>query len=494
MKILKLTIKDFLGIKEAVIAPGKITVLAGENGQGKSTVLKALQALFKGAPLTVIHRGTERAEIIAELEDLRISRVWTHKTTSVSVKDSRNFIRPAPQEFLNGIVGNGAFNPMAFLLAEPKERRGILLKAMDVTVTKEAIEKDAGEGVPLPESGSALEMYAETHKFFYSRRTDVNRRLKQKKAAAEEVLKKLPEGYKPVEGIDKMASATRELISEKEAEIPGLEADKKASERAADTRTRLTDEIPGLEKQHKTLIATVEAIKETNTSIDEAEKVVADLEEELVAAKGKVELIRHAVLRRSTLIGDASRVATQIESNKATLAALPGTFDDEALSLAETVLAGLKGQRKDCDDEMARQRIWNEHVVLREEAADAESQAGKLSFLVERFGNDLPAQALHEAKLPIEGLALSGDQMTVGEIPIDDLSTEEQMRTTLSIARAMIPEDGVKIICIDGWERIDDKRQVEFIRQAEGDGFQYWMTRVGEPREGEIEIRDGKVA
>ena len=34
MKILKLTIKDFLGIKEAVIAPGKITVLAGKNGQG----------------------------------------------------------------------------------------------------------------------------------------------------------------------------------------------------------------------------------------------------------------------------------------------------------------------------------------------------------------------------------------------------------------------------------------------------------------------------
>ena len=492
MKILKLTIRDFLGIKEAVIAPGKITVLAGKNGQGKTSILKAIEALFKGAPLSVVHQGTERAEIIAEMEDIRVSRVWTHKTTSVAVKDARGFVRPAPQGYLDGLFGNFAFNPLAFLLAEKKQRREILLKAMDVTATKEAIVADAGEDVPLPPSGPALEMYGEAHKFFYSRRTEVNRRLKQKRAAAEEVLKKLPEGYKPVEGIEEAATANRQLISAVEAEFAGLEADRKAAERAADTRTRLTDEIPGLEKQHKTLMATVEAIKETSTSIDEAEKVVADLEEELAAAKGKVELIRHAVLRRSTLLGDASRVATQIKSNKETLAALPGEFDRALLDAAHVNMVELNAEESRIEVELARQRIWNEHVVLRTEAEDAENEAINLSALVERFGSDLPAKALREAKLPVEGLAIAGDDVTVGGILIDQLSAEEQMRVTLSIARAMAKE--LPLVCVDGVERLDDEHFAEFTKQAASDGFQYFVTRVGTPREGEIEVAGGKVA
>lgn len=492
MKILKLTIKDFLGIKEAVIAPGKITVLAGKNGQGKTSILKAIEALFKGAPLSVVHQGTERAEIIADMEDIRVSRVWTHKTTSVAVKDARGFVRPAPQGFLDGLCGNFAFNPLAFLLAEPKKRREILLKAMDVTTTKEAIVADAGEDVPLPPSGPALEMYGEAHKFFYSRRTDVNRRLKQKRAAAAEVLKKLPEGYKPVEGIDEMAVATREMISEKETEVALLEAEKKAAERAAQTRATLEDAVRVDTNSAEAYRATAALCVETPEGLEEAGRKVCKLREALREAEADEAAIRSALQDKDRATAKAEEAEARILSTKATLEALPGAFDNETLAFGETVLAGLKGQRKDIDDEQVRQRIWNEHVVLREEAEDAEDQAGKLSVLVERFGIDLPAKALREAKLPVEGLAIAGDDVTVGGILIDQLSTEEQMRVTLSIARAMAKE--LPLICVDGVERLDEEHFAEFIRQAESDGIQYFYTRVGEPREDEIEIRDGKVA
>ena len=492
MKILKLTVKDFLGIKEAVIAPGKITVLAGKNGQGKTSILKAIEALFKGAPLSVVHQGTERAEIIAEMEDIRVSRVWTHKTTSVAVKDARGFTRTAPQGFLDGLYGNFAFNPLAFLLAEPKKRREILLKAMDVTATKEAIVADAGEDVPLPPSGPALEMYGEAHKFFYSRRTEVNRRLKAKLAAAGEVLKKLPEGYKPVEGIEAMAAATRELISDKETEIAVLEAEKKAAERAAQTRVTLEDAIRVDTNSAEAYRATAAGCPFTNEEWSLAEKRVQDLRAELAVAEADEAAIRSALQDRDRATAKAEEAEARIVSSKATLAALPGEFDNETLALAETVLAGLKGQRKDCDDEQARQRIWNEHVVLREEAQDAENEAGNLSALVERFGSDLPAKALREAKLPVEGLAIDGDNVTVGGIIIDQLSTEEQMRVTLSIARAMAKE--LPLVCVDGIERLDDEHFAEFTKQAASDGFQYFVTRVGTPREGEIEVAAGKVA
>jgi hypothetical protein len=49
MKIACLTIRNFLGVSEAKIAPkGKVTVLAGDNKQGKSSVLKAIPACFQG--------------------------------------------------------------------------------------------------------------------------------------------------------------------------------------------------------------------------------------------------------------------------------------------------------------------------------------------------------------------------------------------------------------------------------------------------------------
>jgi len=82
--------------------------------------------------------------------------------------------------------------------------------------------------------------------------------------------------------------------------------------------------------------------------------------------------------------------------------------------------------------------------------------------------------------------------VTVDGIPIGDLSTEEQIKVTLAIARAMAKE--LPLVCIDGVERLDDEHFAEFTKQAASDGFQYFVTRVGEPRKGEWNVAGGKVA
>ena len=492
MKIVRLTIKNFLGIKEADIAPGKITVLAGKNGQGKTSVLKAIEALFKGAPLSVVHQGTERAELVADMEDIKVTRIFTHKATSVAVKNKDGFTRTAPQGFLDGLLGNFAFNPLAFLLADPKARRGILLKAMDVTATKEAIEKDAGEPVPLPESGPALEMYAETHKFFYSRRTEVNRRMKAKQAAAGEVLKKLPEGYKPPEDTEARAKETRDLIGAAESKMAVLEEQKKAAERAAKTRDRIRGEQKEVAARIDARAPIIEGITFTDADAKNAIDMVADLEAKLEVARKNRDHVTGERQRRMKLQEADEIDAGLIKKNADALEALPGAFNDGILAEASTLLVTLLAQAEAIAEDQARQRIWNEAEVLVAEAVAAAGQAEKLTALVERFGEELPAKALHEAKLPIDGLAIDGDQVTVGKIPIDQLSTEEQIRITLSIARALAKE--LPLICVDGVERLDEDHFAEFTKQAGSDGFQYFVTRVGEPREGEIGVAAGKVA
>jgi hypothetical protein len=139
----------------------------------------------------------------------------------------------------------------------------------------------------------------------------------------------------------------------------------------------------------------------------------------------------------------------------------------------------------------ALMHTYDELRILKDEAAALEEESDRLTALVEKFGKELPAKALAEAKLPIEGLALDGERIAVNGIAIDDLATSEQIGITLSIARALSKE--LPLICIDGVERLDEESFAEFTRQAEADGFQYFVTRVGVPKAGEIEVAGGKV-
>ena len=491
-----LTIRNFLGITEAKITPkGKFTTIAGDIRQGKTSVLKAIPACLQGMTPSMIHNGAERAELAFEIGDLTVTRVQTLLNQSVTVKDKQGRVQTAPQKFLNGLFGGFAFNPMAFLLTNDKEQRSTILKAMDLTVTKEEVEAAASTGeikemLPLPASGPALEMYADAHKFFYSARTDVNRRLKEKKIAAAEVLKKLPEGYKPVEGIEGKATANRQLLSGVQATISGLEAEKVASNRAKETRAKTEERIrnnQGILARAKESLA-----KEVPPDLLSLLKKVEDLRLALRAAENDLQVGREVAANIDCLRGDVANMERDIRQDQETLAALPGAFNESLLDAEAETLDALLIEDAAIETEKSMQRTWNEYVILRDEATEAEEEAGRLSALVERFGNDLPAQAVREAKLPIPGLALSGEKITVDGKPLDNLSTSEQMSVTLAIARALSKE--LKVICIDGGERLGEKGLAEFIRQTEGDDFYYFITRVGEPRPGEIEIREGKVA
>jgi hypothetical protein len=220
--------------------------------------------------------------------------------------------------------------------------------------------------------------------------------------------------------------------------------------------------------------------------------LVEDLRLQLRAAEEALQYATSIMANRDRLQSDIAAMERDIRQDQETLAALPGAFDESLLEVENKNLADLTSESDAIEAERSRQRIWNEHVILREEAEDAEEQAGKLSDLCERFGNDLPAQAVREAKLPIEGLALSGEKITVDGKPLDDLSTAEQMGVTMAIAKSLAGE--LKVVCIDGAERLDEKIRAEFIRQAEGDEFYYFVTRVGTPQVGEIEIKEGRVA
>jgi hypothetical protein len=275
-----------------------------------------------------------------------------------------------------------------------------------------------------------------------------------------------------------------------QATISGLEADKKAAERAKETRAKTEERI---RKNQGILARAKEALgKEVLPDLPALLKKVEDARLALRAAEEALQAGRDVRANIDRLTGDVSSMERDIRQDQETLTALPGAFDESLLDAEAETLDALMIESAAIESERSRQRVWNEHVILRDEATEAEAESARLSALVDRFGNDLPAQAVREAKLPIPGLALSGEKITVDGKPLDDLSTAEQVGVTSAIARSLAEE--LKVICIDGWERLDEKTRAEYIRQAEGDEFYYFVTRVGAPQEGEIEIREGRVA
>ena len=493
MKIARLKIKDFLGIKEAEISPGKITVLAGKNRQGKSSILKAIEAAFKGCTPAAIHQGTERAEIVVDLEDILVTRVQTHKTHSVTVKTKEGFIRTAPQKFLDGLLGNFAFNPLAFLLSEAKARKDYLLKAMDVTVTAEQIREAAGDGthVPVPPSGPALEQYAEAHGWFYRQRTELNRTLKQKMSAAAETKKKLPEGYAYNPNVLVEIDRWRDQEQTIERRIAALEEEQKAAERAEKTRVRIGTEQEGLAISFAEKMQMATAITYSDADAKKAIDLIYELEEKLATAKKNKDHIVNERQRRMRLEEEAAILDGRMKKNLETLEELPSPFDTKKLEAEQERLTETTVRVVALKDEQKRMAIFEEVDSLKEEVQNLEEESGRLSALTELFGKELPAKALAEAKLPIEGLQIGEAGILVSGVPIDQLSASEQIAVTLSIARALSRE--LPLICIDGVERLDEETFAEFVKQSGSDGFQYFVTRVGAPHEGELEVREGKV-
>lgn len=492
MKVLSVYVRNFAGISEADIKPGKVTIFSGRNRQGKTSLLNAVRVCLEGGDPTMIHQGTDKAEIVVDLEEIRVAREITVAKSSVNVTDPKGFKLPrAPQTYLSTLLGTTQFNPMEFHRAKKADRTKMLLEAIAKKVTFDEIVEITGEVVPgIPKEGPALVMFDLVRRHYYALRAAKNKELVNRRELARTARAKVPEGYKPDELLDeKMKAVTtrREVLGKK---IATLQAEKKATEQATVTRTKLEDRIrknEGILASARTTLA-----EEKIPDIGHLRGLVEDLRIQLRAAEEALQYATSILANRDRLESDIAAMEKAIAQDKETLAALPGTFDESILSAAAKDLDELLTESASIEAEKARQRIWNEYVILRDEAVEAEEESGRLSALCERFGNDLPAQAVREAKLPITGLALSGEKITVEGKPLDDLSTAEQVGVTSAIARSLAEE--LKVICIDGWERLDEKTRAEYIRQTEEDGFYYFVTRVGEPKPGEIEIKEGKVA
>jgi AAA domain len=239
MQLIELRAENFKGLKAARVRPHKaVTEIVGKNGAGKTSVLDAVAAALGGgseSPELPIRRGRTRAEVILDLEEITVTRVWTSKGSSLEVvgKDGSKF--KSPQAVLDALVGQLSFDPLAFGRMTGKEQAATLARIGGIDLDKHKTEREK----------------------VYNLRTERNRSLK----AAEDVLKAL----KTVEQIKSMP-----VVEAPEEEV---------------SLAKILDELKAAEEQCRKWDQHLENLARAEQDFANSAKRVEDLKEQLGTAE-----------------------------------------------------------------------------------------------------------------------------------------------------------------------------------------------------------------
>lgn len=232
--------------------PSHTNVIVGKNKQGKTSVLKAIRTAFTGdADSTSIRIGESKAEITVELDDLIIRRSITEKGNYLDVSNQEGMKMPAPQKYLDGILGTFSFNPIEFFDKKPVERKKYLLNAIKMNITQDQLTEYTGE--PLIgldyENTHALEIVEQARKWYYDKRTVANAEVTKKKKTLEELSAQIPPDFKPESVTEQNINDLRAAIQKDEQEAIRKEENDKAIVTLQAREAKLKEELKAVQDE-----------------------------------------------------------------------------------------------------------------------------------------------------------------------------------------------------------------------------------------------------
>lgn len=164
-KIIRLSSTNYKRLKAVEIQPdpsGNLVVVAGRNGQGKSSVLDSITAALGGVNAKTtpkpIRDGEDRAEIVLETEDLIVTRRFTASGSTLTVKSPDGATYGKGQARLDDLLGKLSLDPLAFTQLSDRDQLATLLDLVDLNFDPAELDAE--------------------RKGVFEKRTDVNRKVK----------------------------------------------------------------------------------------------------------------------------------------------------------------------------------------------------------------------------------------------------------------------------------------------------------------------------
>lgn len=429
-KVYHVTEINIMGFKRIDLAritidnAGNVVTIGGENGNGKSSVLDALQMAL-GRPKNAsdfvrktLHDGpglagedlppamvaapqTAVKVTVSEVEEGKstprfdVIRTVENGSAKLQVIDKSfgQFIK-SPADLLKTIFNETMVDPKEFLDADPRDRRKTMMQYA---------------GVDPSEIDAAIKEHREELKSLETRQTEL-------KGIADEQ-PHYPDAPKELASVDALANQL--------AEVKAYNASYESLERDA---ARLIDQYSSLGRR------------------------IAELEASLAKAKG-----------------EQSAVSKELEKSKEKR----DSFKLIDASKIEAQLAGIEEANRKVRANETRERCitnWKEAEKKVGETLDA-------IRALERTKRDM----LAKAKFPVEGLGFDDTDATFEGLPVSTWSTAQALRIATAIRLALSPE--FPLVIIRDGNDIDNKTLAQIAEEAEKYNAQVIVERVANETE-----------
>ena len=499
MKLNRVRIKDFLIISDVDIElDPKYNLFIGKNHEGKTSILKAIEMTLKGSTdPSVIKTGAEEARLGVDTNDgLSIDRVIGKKGQRVRSKKKDKTVDTTNQGYITGLLGDFSFNPIKFVQQDNKgARKKYLTELFSPKVGKDIlsfVEPELLARVDFNQDG--LSILKNLENIYYERRSAVNKLVKQKEGAYQEML---PKDYDPTVPAPYDIFALDKEMLEIDGALQKIDRDKQTKEANERIRGTITKKVVELQEILDSIdVEKIALLPALTKEIAEQRAKIADLEQKVIEAQATLtstqKLHVDAALLKSVQEDTLKAIKEQEESLEQF--PLPEIKDAEPyLTRREAIGTSIEASKV-----VARKREQYEKAqAVKQEFVTQEVESERLTVIIEKLRKDLPAQILKDANIPIEGLSFDGDRVFIGGVSMDNMSTQEQVAVAVNIVRKMNEGATIKTLCIDGAETLDWESLEAFRQEIKDDEFQYCLAYVqhgpADIPEGAIFVRDGKV-
>lgn len=497
MQIKRLELKNVLGIKELELQAGQINIISGGNEKGKTSVLEAIEKGLRNTDrrLKFVRDGEEEATLYIELDDgTQIDRrIPAEGAPRVQVTRDGHKINK-PETVLRSLMGESGdlvFNPVDFLSKRDKEQTEILLSLIPMRVTEEDLHEWFGEVPQVNLNQHAIDVLAYlAEKHFYDRRTIANAEVKDCQHEIKSLFEQLPDNYdgdkwrnvnigelwKAVQEGQKVNSYREEaqkLIDNQDEAVRSVQnrfaVEANEAKEYAQFRTKKLKE--GVESEKQAIREEIEDLEEQIRKLQERVAMrKRDLELVDEKTKLKVEAIEKELSQKLQDI--QAREAAEVENVQNRVAKAIQYLDDNP----EVNVDNLQARAEEAERMKGYIQLYDNMKRLEQELKEKVAVATHLDECV-KTAREKPAELLKQIKMPVPGMGINDQmQITIDDLPIKNLSTSRQIKLAVDIARATAGE--LKLICVDRWESLDEEQQKLFLKEIEGDGFQYFISKV----------------
>lgn len=296
-KIIRLESTNYKRLKAVKVAPdpdGNLIIVAGKNGQGKTSILDSITAALGGVNAKTtpkpIRDGEDRAEIVLETEDLIVTRRFTPSGSTLTVKSPDGAVYSKGQAKLDDLLGKLSLDPLAFTQLSDRDQVATLLDLVDLPFDPDELAaKRKGIFDERAEVGRQGKSIGEV---------TVDKSLPAEETSATEIIGKIREAESAKRERAEHENGVRlavDQVTTIRRQIKQLEAELANWESTLETRNKAQAELPAVEDTAP-LEAKLATVEEINAAIRANN-----------AALGKV-------VRQSELRADYKTLTEQIEA------------------------------------------------------------------------------------------------------------------------------------------------------------------------------------